>query len=118
MHVGRTVLSQLMDVVPRHTFRQIVKRHKGERRVRRFSCWNQFLAMAFAQLTYREGLRDIDACLGSLGRARYHAGLRTRAPRSTLADANERRSWKIYQELAMVLIAPARLLYQDEHFAD
>jgi len=118
MHIGRTVLSQLMGVVTRHTFRQIVARHKGERRVRSFSCWNQFLAMAFAQLTYRESLRDIDACLGSLGHTRYHAGMRSRAPRSTLADANEHRSWKIYQELAMVLIAQAQLLYQDERFAD
>jgi hypothetical protein len=117
MHVGRTVFSQLMDFVPRHTFRQIVERHKGDRRVRRFSCWDQFLTMAFAQLTYRESLRDIDACLGSLGTARYHAGMRTRAARSTLADANDHRPWQMYQELAEVLIAQARLLYQDELLA-
>jgi hypothetical protein len=117
MHIGRTVFSQLMDFVPRHTFRQIVHRHHGDRRVRRFSCWNQFLAMAFAQLTYRESLRDIDACLGSFGHALYHAGMRSRAPRSTLADANDHRSWKMYQELALVLIAQAQQLYRNEHFA-
>ena len=118
MHLGRTVFSQLMDLVPRHEFRQIVRRHKGERRVRRFSCWDQFSAMAFAQLTYRESLRDIETCLRSLGPALYHAGIRSRVSRSTLADANEHRSWRIYQELALVLIAHARTLYRDDHFID
>jgi hypothetical protein len=104
-----------MDFVPRHEFRQIVKRHKGEHRVRRFSCWNQFLSMAFAQLTYRESLRDIEVCLRSVGSALYHAGIRSPVSRSTLADANERRSWKIYQDLALSLITRARVLYKNEN---
>ncbi len=114
MFVGTSVFSQLLDFVPRYEFRQIVKRHKGDHRVRRFSCWEQFLVMAFAQLTYRESLRDIETCLRSLSPALYHAGIRTRVSRSTLADANEHRSWKIYQDLALVLIAQARLLYRQE----
>src|SRR5512135_3328286 len=96
MNVGRTVFSQLMDFVPYKEFRRIVKAHRGEYRVRRFSCWEQYLAMAFAQLTYRESLRDIEACLRSLGPALYHSGLRSAVSRATLADANEHRSWKIY----------------------
>lgn len=115
MAFGRTVFAQLMDFVPDRTFRRIVERYRGDRRVRRFSCWDQFLTMAFAQLTYRESLRDIDACVQSLGKARYHAGMRGRAARSTLADANDRRPWQMYQDLAQVLIAQARSLYQDEH---
>jgi hypothetical protein len=116
MFFGTSVFSQLMDFVPRYEFRQIVKRHKGDHRVRRFSCWEQFLVMAFAQLTYRESLRDIETCLRALTPALYHAGIRTRVSRSTLADANEHRPWRIYQELALVLIARARLLYRDERF--
>ena len=116
MYLGTSVFSQLMDFVPRYEFRQIVKRHKGDRRVRRFTCWEQFLVMAFAQLTYRESLRDIETCLGSLAPALYHAGIRTQVARSTLADANERRSWMIYQDLALVLIERARALYCEERF--
>ena len=116
MNVGRTVFSQLMDYVPMHTFRLAVKRHKGERRVRSFSCWDQFLCMAFAQLTYRESLRDIETCLRSLGSKLYHTGIRCRVSRSTLADANERRPWKIYQDLALALIERARTLYRDDKF--
>jgi hypothetical protein len=103
-----------MDFVPQYEFRQIVKRYKGEHRVRRFSCWDQFLCLAFAQLTYRESLRDIEACLRAVGPALYHAGIRSPVSRSTLADANERRSWKIYQDLALSLIARARVLYKDD----
>jgi Domain of unknown function (DUF4372)/Transposase DDE domain len=114
MYVGRTVFAQLMDFVPRHEFRQIVKRHRGERRVRRFTCWDQFLSMVFAQLTYRESLRDIETCLRSLGGKLYHTGMRWSASRSTLADANEHRPWEIYQELTLVLIARAQQLYRDE----
>ncbi len=115
MNLGRTVFSQLMDFIPQHTFRQSVKRFKGNRRVRRFSCWDQFLCMAFAQLTYRESLRDIEACLRSLGPKLYHLGLRQgRISRSTLADANEHRSWQIYHELALALIERARVLYRDD----
>ena len=105
-----------MDFVPRYEFRQIVKRHKGEYRVRRFSCWDQFLCLAFAQLTYRESLRDIETCLRSLGPTLYHAGLRTAVSRSTLADANEHRSWEIYHDLALCLLTHARGLYHDEAF--
>jgi hypothetical protein len=114
MHVGRTVFSQLIDFVPYKEFLRIVKRHRGEYRVRHFSCWEQFLTMAFAQLTYRESLRDIETCLRSLGSTLYHSGIRSTISRSTLADANERRPWKIYQDLALVLIDRARVLYRDD----
>ncbi len=114
MAIGRTVFAQLMDFVPDRTFRRIVARHHGNHRVRNFSCWDQFLAMAFAQLTYRDGLRDIHACLSSLGPRLYHSGMRSDAPKSTLADANELRSWEIYRDFAMVLIARARILYRNE----
>jgi hypothetical protein len=118
MNVGRTIFSQLMDFVPYKEFRRIVKHHHGEHRVRRFTCWEQYLTMAFAQLTYRESLRDIEACLGSLGSTLYHCGLRSKVSRSTLADANEGRSWKIYQDLAHVLITRARELYRDDRLLD
>ena len=118
MACDRTVFAQLIDFVPDRTFRRIVERYKGDRRVRRFSCWDQFLTMAFAQLTYRESLRDIEACVQSLGKARYHAGMRGRVARSTLADANDRRPWQMYQELVRVLIAQARPLYQNEQLVD
>ena len=114
MHVGRTVFSQLMDFVPYKEFLRIVNDHRGEYRLRHFSCWEQFLTMAFAQLTYRESLRDIETCLRSLGTALYHSGIRSRISRSTLADANERRPWKIYQDLALVLIDRARVLYRED----
>ncbi|MBI2619239.1 MAG: DUF4372 domain-containing protein, partial [Ignavibacteriales bacterium] len=78
MHIGRTVFAQLMDFVPRHEFRRIVRQFKGEHRTRKLSCWDQFLCMAFAQLTYRESLRDIEACLRSLGPALYHSGIHAR----------------------------------------
>ena len=114
MNVGRTVFSQVMDFVPYKEFLRIVRHYRGEYRVRHFSCWEQYLAMAFAQLTYRESLRDIETCLRSLGPTLYHSGIRSTISRSTLADANEHRSWKIYQELALVLIARARVLYRDD----
>jgi hypothetical protein len=116
MYVGTSVFSQLMEFAPRYEFRQIVKRYKGDRRVRRFSCWEQFLVMAFAQLTYRESLRDIETCLRSLSSALYHVGIRTRVARSTLADANEHRTWQIYRDLTLVLIRRARALYCEERF--
>ncbi len=114
MNVGRTVFSQLTDYLPTHSFRQIVRRHKGDHRVRRFSCWHQFLCMAFAQLTYRESLRDIETCLRSLGPKLYHSGLGTHVSRSTLAEANEHRPWQIYHDMALVLINRARTLYRDD----
>lgn len=116
MYEGRTVFSQLMDFVPRHTFRRRVERYGGDHGVRRFTCWQQFLAMAFAQLTYRDSLRDIEACVGAVPDKLYHMGFRSRVSRSTLADANEKRDWRIYADFAQVLIHEARRLYVDEPF--
>jgi hypothetical protein len=114
MHTGRIVFSQLMDVLPRYEFDKAVRRYRGDRRTRSFSCRDQFLSMAFAQLTYRESLRDIETCLRSKAGKLYHAGLCGPAARSTLADANEGRDWRIWADLAQVLIAEARTLYADE----
>jgi hypothetical protein len=106
-----------MDFLPRHTFRRRVKRYGGDRRVRTFTCWNQFLAMAFARLTYRESLHDIEACLGAAPEKLYHMGFRAKVSRSTLADANETRDWRIYADFAQTLITDARRLYADEPLA-
>jgi hypothetical protein len=115
MYEGRTVFSQLLDHLPRHTFRRLVKRYRGDHRVRSFTCWDQFLAMVFAQLTYRESLRDIEACLGAVPERLYHLGFRCPAiSRTTLADANETRDWRIYADFAQVLIQEARRLYAGE----
>jgi hypothetical protein len=115
MYEGRTVFSQLLDHLPRHTFRRLVARHGGDRRVRSFTCWDQFLAMFFAQLTYRESLRDIEACLGAVPERLYHLGFRCGAiARTTLADANEKRDWRIYATFAEILIADARRLYASD----
>jgi len=111
MNQGRTVFSQLISHLPDREFRRCVRRYQGDRRVRSLSCWEQFLAMAFAQLTYREGLRDIEACLRALGPKLYHMGFRNPVARSTLADANERRDWRIYADFAQHLIGIARPLY-------
>jgi hypothetical protein len=113
MNQGQTVFAQLMSLVSHDEFRRCVGRYDGNRGVRRMSCWEQFLAMAFAQLTYRESLRDIAVCLGAQGRKLYHAGFRSAVKRSTLADANEQRDWRIYADLAQTLIAIARPLYAD-----
>lgn len=114
MNEGRTVFSQVVDFVPRHTFRRRVQRYRGDYGVRRFTCWQQFLAMLFAQVTYRESLRDIEACLGAVPEKVYHMGFTGPVSRSTLADANEQRDWRIYADVAQVLIAEARQLYADE----
>ena len=111
---GRTVFSQLISHLPDRYFRRIVARYGGNRRVRSFSCWDQYLCMTFAQLTHRESLRDIEACLRALGDALYHLGIRGRVSRSTLADANEKRDWRIYAEFAQKVIAEGRRLYSDE----
>lgn len=111
MNIGRTVFSQLMDLFPLTEFRHLVAQHAGEYKVQNFSCLDQFLSMAFAQLTYRESLRDIEVCLRSLQTRLYHAGFRSRVSRNTLANANERRDWRIYAGVAQVLIAQARRLY-------
>lgn len=118
MYEGRTVLAQLLDHLPRHTLRRIVRRYGGDQRVRRLSASDHFVVMAFAQLTYRESLRDIEACLGAMSEKLYHSGLRSGAvARSTLADANERRDWRIYAEFGHVLIMEARRLYAEEPWA-
>jgi len=115
MYEGRTVFSQLLDHLPRHTFRRLVKRYRGDYRVRNFTCWDQFLAMLFAQFTYRESLRDIEVCLGAIPERLYHLGFRCGAvSRATLADANEKRDWRIYADFAQVLIHEARRLYTGE----
>ena len=114
MHLGKTVFAQLMDLIPGHEFRRCVDRYQGNYKVSTFSCWDQFLCMAFAQLTYRESLRDIETCLRTLGPRLYHAGVRGHVSRSTLADANETRDFRIYADLAQVLMATARSLYADE----
>ena len=116
MYQGQTVFSQLMDFLPRHSFRQCVTRYQGNYRMRSFSCYDQFLCMAFAQLTFRESLRDIECCLGALEEKLYHAGFRGHVSRSTLADANENRDWRIYADFAQLLIHQARTLYFKEDF--
>ena len=117
MNQGKMVFAQVMRAVHREQFRRCVLRYQGDCRVRRFSCWDQFLAMSFAQLTYRESLRDIEACLQSRGPQLYHMGFRGRVARSTLAKANERRDWRIYADLAQILIPKARRLYAQEELA-
>ena len=114
MNSGQSLFSQLVDHLPRHQFRQCVQRYAGNCRVRSFSCWDQFLCMMFAQLSYRESLRDIVACLRSQERRLYHLGIRGRISRSTLADANESRQWQIYADFAQGLIQEARRLYLHE----
>ncbi len=114
MNIGRTVFSQLTDYVDEYNFDLIVNRHKGNFRVRQFTCWEQFLCMLFAQLTNRESLRDVETCLRAVGKKLYHAGIHSNVSRSTLADANERRPWQIYHDLALHLIKKARILYHDE----
>ena len=111
MNLGQTVFAQIMDHLPRYEFQKCVSRYRGEYQRKSFSCWDQFLAMAFAQFTYRESLRDIEACLRSLGSKLYHAGFRGKVARSTLADANENRDWRIFADFAQVLIGIARPLY-------
>lgn len=114
MHSGNLVFAQLMGFAPWHTFRRLVTKYRGDFNVRTFSCLDQFLAMAFAQLTYRESLRDIEACLRAQSTKLYHMGLHGTVSRSALADANERRDWRIYAEFAQALIRTARRLYAQD----
>src|SRR5438477_8099930 len=114
MNTGRTVFSQLMDYLPTYEFEKCVNRYSGDYRSRSLSCRDQFLAMAFAQLTYRESLRDIESCLRSVGSKLYHMGFRGTVARFTLADANDARDWRIYAEFAQVLVGIARPLYASE----
>ena len=111
MNAGRTIFSQLIDHAPCKEFQKCVTRYAGDSNPRGFSCWDQYLAMAFAQLTYRESLRDIEACLGSMRGKLYHMGFRGKVSRSTLADANEAHDWRIVADFAQGLIGIARPLY-------
>jgi len=117
MHSGQLIFAQLMEFLPRHEFKACVRRYGGDRRLRGFSCRDQFLGLAFAQLTYRESLRDIETCLRSLGPKLYHAGFRGTIARSTLADANRTHDWRIFADFAQVLIRRARQLYAQEPLA-
>jgi hypothetical protein len=114
MYAGKLVFAQVMEYAPWHTFRRLVTKYHGDFNVRSFSCLDQFLCMAFAQLTYRESLRDIEACLGAQPAKLYHLGIRGNGSRSSLADANEGRDWRIYFEFAQALIGIARRLYINE----
>ena len=116
MHAGKLVFAQLTEYLPLSTFRRCVARYGGEHKIKRFTCLEQFLCLAFAQLTYRESLRDIEACLRSQREKLYHMGIRSRVSRSTLADANEVRDWRIYADFAQRLIGMARKLYVNEPF--
>jgi hypothetical protein len=113
MNSGRALFAQMIDHLSLHEFRKCVARYDGNHRVRTFSCWDQFLCMAFAQFTFRESLRDIESCLRSAGSGMYHLGIRGNVSRSTLADANESRDWRIFADFARILIAQARGLYLD-----
>jgi len=116
MYTGKTVFSQLMDFLPMYEFRKCVDRYGGNYHTSSFSCMDQYLCMAFAQLTYRESLRDIEACLRSRKEKLYHLGIRGRVSRSTLAEANEKRDWRIYADFCQIMISQARSLYADEDF--
>ena len=113
MNSGQAIFSQLIGHLPIKEFRKCVARYQGDHRAKTFSCWDQFLCMIFAQLSYRRSLRDVVACLRSLRSRLYHMGIRGNVSRSTLADANEGRDWRIYRDFAQVLIAQARELYID-----
>jgi Domain of unknown function (DUF4372)/Transposase DDE domain len=116
MNSGKSIFSQLMDFLPSKAFRRCVKRYQGDYKLKSFSCWDQFLCMAFAQLTYRESLRDIEACLRAQQTKLYHLGIRGQVSRNTLAHANSVRDWRIYADFAQVLITRARALYADDSF--
>ncbi len=116
MYTGRIVFSQLMDFVPKSDFEKCVQQYQGNYRIRKFSCYDQYLCMAFAQLTYRESLRDIETCLRAMQSKLYHAGIRGNVSKSTLSDANENRDWRIYADFSLVLIQIARNLYVDDDF--
>jgi uncharacterized protein DUF4372/DDE family transposase len=116
MNSGKSIFAQLMDFLPSKAFQRCVKRYKGDYKLKTFSCWDQFLCMAFAQLTYRESLRDIEACLRAQQTKLYHLGIRGQVSRNTLAHANSVRDWRIYADFAQVLITRARVLYADDSF--
>ena len=116
MNQGNTIFAQVLDFLPKRQFRRCVARYQGNHRIRSFTCSDQFLCMAFAQLTYRDSLRDIECCLRAMKDKLYHMGIRGKISRSTLADANEKRDWRIYRDFAQILIRHARKLYADEDF--
>jgi len=116
LNQGQTIFSQIMIYIPKHRFETLVKKYKGNYKVQSFTCWEQFLVMAFAQLTYRESLRDIEICLRAMQNKLYHIGIRSKISRSTLADANQNRDWRIYADFATVLINQAKELYRDDKF--
>ena len=115
MNQGQTVFSQVFSFIDRYQFDKCVLRYRGNFKVQSFTCWEQFLTMGFAQLTYRESLRDIEACLGAIGKKTYHIGIKGKVSKSTLADANENRDWRIYADFAQILISEARQLYKDDN---
>ena len=116
MYTGKLVFAQVMDHLPIHTFRRCVARYRGHHKVKSFSCLDQYLCLAFAQLTYRESLRDIEACLRARQGKLYHMGIRGTVSRNTLANANEKRDWRIHADFAQALIAIAKPLYADDSF--
>ncbi len=115
MNTGRTILSQLLDLVSKYEFDKCVNKYNGNYRVKTFTCWEQFIVMAFAQLTGRESLRDIASCLDAISTKLYHSGVKSKVKKSTLADANERRDWRIYAEFAQLLIQQAKELYKEDN---
>jgi Domain of unknown function (DUF4372)/Transposase DDE domain len=117
MNSGKTVFSQMMDFLPSYEFRRCVDRYQGNYKVKSFSCWDQFLCLVFAQLTYRESLRDIETCLRAAGEKLYHMGIRANVSRNTLAHANEIRDWRIYHDFAQLLIQNARELHRNDPLA-
>ncbi len=117
MNTGKTIFAQLMDFLPLYEFRKCVRRYRGDYKIQSFSCLDQFLCMAFAQLTYRESLRDIETCLRSMHDKLYHMGFRGNISRNTLSNANNYRDWRIYSDFAHILIRQARELYRDDPFA-
>jgi hypothetical protein len=117
MNQGSTIFSQIFSWVSKYEFDKCVKRYEGNYKVQKFTCWEQFLVMSFAQLTYRESLRDIEVCLNAVGSKLYHSGIKSKIAKSTLADANEIRDWRIYADFGRLLIQEARSLYaNDEEF--
>ena len=114
MNTGQTIFSQIMSCIPKYEFEKRVIKYKGNYKIRQFSCWDQFLSMSFAQLTYRESLRDIEVCLNAQPNKLYHMGIKGHVSRTNLANANRKRDWRIYAEFAQVLISNARKLYHDD----
>ena len=116
MYSGKIVFSQIMEFLPMYEFHKCVERYHGNRKTKSFSCLDQFLCMTFAQLTFRESLRDIESCLRSMNNKLYHMGIRGSIAKSTLSDANEHRDWRIYFDFAQVLIHIAKDLYSNDDF--